>query len=212
MIESGATVTAGSGDVVLRAVNTENDSAKAASKVSGGNVGVGASIALNVIAVNNTRAEIEDTAILTGGHNLILTADSSHSVFTTVKAGAAGGGRGKPCGSGGFYNDNTTARVGGSIEFDPDKKVDVADDTIDLGADYGLKTGDAWVYSSGGGSVIGGLENGKTYYIIKDSGTDHKVRLASSSANAAAGTAVNLLSKGIGKSHSLGLVGSRSWI
>jgi hypothetical protein len=67
VIKSGATVAAGSGDVVLMAVNTQNDASKAASKVSGGNVGVGASIALNVLPVNVTRAEIEDTAILTGG-------------------------------------------------------------------------------------------------------------------------------------------------
>ncbi|MFA5028798.1 MAG: hypothetical protein WC713_13085, partial [Candidatus Methylomirabilota bacterium] len=112
LIQSGATVAAGSGDVVLRAVNTENDSAKAASKVSGGDVGVGASIALNVLAVNVTRAEIEDTAVLTGGNDLTLTADSHHSVWTTVKAGAAGGTAVSPAVAVAYVENDTTARIG----------------------------------------------------------------------------------------------------
>ena len=35
-----------------------------------------------------------------------------------------------------------------------------------LGADHGLKTGDAVVYSKGTGTAIGGLTDGTTYYVI----------------------------------------------
>jgi hypothetical protein len=112
VIKSGATVAAGSGDVVLRAVNTQNDAVKAASKVSGGNVGVGASIALNVLPVDVTRAEIEDTAVLTGGDDLTLVADSHHAVWTTAKAGAAGGTAVSPVVAVAYVENDTTARIG----------------------------------------------------------------------------------------------------
>ncbi|MBV1719790.1 MAG: hypothetical protein KMY51_07260 [Desulfomicrobium sp.] len=112
VIKSGATVAAGSGDVVLMAVNTQNDSVKAASKVSGGNVGVGASIALNVLPVNVTRAEIENTALLTGGDDLTLVADSHHAVWTTAKAGAAGGTAVSPVVAVAYVDNDTTARIG----------------------------------------------------------------------------------------------------
>jgi hypothetical protein len=61
---------------------------------------------------------------------------------------------------------------------------------------HGLSTGQAVVYSNGGGTTVGGLTNGATYFIIKRDNSI--VRLASSAVNAAAGTAVNLTSVGTG--------------
>ena len=113
MIKGGATVTAGSGDIVINAANAEVDGASAIAKVSGsGKVGVGASVALNVIPVNVTRAEIEDGAIISGGHDLSLSSVSGHSVTTYVEAGSAGGTAVSPAVAIDFVKNDTTARVG----------------------------------------------------------------------------------------------------
>ena len=61
---------------------------------------------------------------------------------------------------------------------------------------HGLSTGQAVVYSNGGGTTVGGLTSGSTYFIIKRDASI--VRLASTAANAAAGTAVNLTAVGTG--------------
>ena len=61
---------------------------------------------------------------------------------------------------------------------------------------HGLSTGQAVVYSNGGGTSVGGLTSGSTYFIIKRDNSI--VRLASTAANAAAGTAVNLTAVGTG--------------
>jgi hypothetical protein len=66
---------------------------------------------------------------------------------------------------------------------------------------HGLVTGQAVVYSSGGGSAVGGLTSGSTYFIIKRDSSI--VRLASSAANATAGTAVNLTSTPVSGTHTL---------
>ena len=40
--------------------------------------------------------------------------------------------------------------------------------SINLGTDNGLQTGDTVVYDNGGGSSVGGLTNGQTYYAVMD--------------------------------------------
>ncbi|MCP4167372.1 MAG: DUF4347 domain-containing protein, partial [Chloroflexi bacterium] len=42
----------------------------------------------------------------------------------------------------------------------------VTDDTINLGYTHGFATGDAVVYSSGGGNSIGGIGHGSVYYVV----------------------------------------------
>ncbi len=64
---------------------------------------------------------------------------------------------------------------------------------IDL-PNHGFVTGAAVVYHDGGGTPIGGLVDGQTYYVIAvDS---NHIQLASTSANAAAGTAIAISSTG----------------
>jgi len=63
-------------------------------------------------------------------------------------------------------------------------------------------TGDAVVYTNGGGTSIGGLTSGNTYYVIRvDSNT---IRLALTSADATTNTYINL-TDGVGASHKLTL-------
>lgn len=65
-----------------------------------------------------------------------------------------------------------------------------------------LVTGDAVVYDNGGGTSIGNLTDGNTYYIIKVD--DDSFQLATSSINATNGTYINL-TDGVGSDHTLTL-------
>ncbi|RUT07776.1 hypothetical protein DSM106972_020360 [Dulcicalothrix desertica PCC 7102] len=112
VIKSGANVNAGSGDITLIAANNETDDVKATSDASGGNVGVGASIGMNLLLKNSVRAEIEDNVILSGGGSLTLDAKSERAVTTTVEAGSSGGVAVSPAVSIAIVNNDTTARLG----------------------------------------------------------------------------------------------------
>src|SRR5690606_35759593 len=87
------------------------------------------------------------------------------------------------------------------VAFDRAEKATVGDGTIDLGANHLFQTGDAVRYENGSGSSIGGLTDGKTYFVIK--GEDGKVKLAASREDALAGTAIDLTSTGSGTGHKL---------
>jgi hypothetical protein len=78
--------------------------------------------------------------------------------------------------------------------------VNTTSEVITIGSHW-FSTGDKVVYSNGGGTTIGGLVNNTNYYIIKSSST--AVKLASTYANANAGTAINLSSAGAGSAHTL---------
>lgn len=65
---------------------------------------------------------------------------------------------------------------------------------------HGFSTGNEVRYGAGGGTVIGGLSDGGIYYIIRLSADT--IKLATTSANASAGTAITLTA-GAGTSHSL---------
>ena len=56
-------------------------------------------------------------------------------------------------------------------------------------------------YADGGGTAIGGLTDGTAYFVIKVD--QNNIKLATSSSNAAAGTAINLTSGAAGTSHTL---------
>jgi hypothetical protein len=76
--------------------------------------------------------------------------------------------------------------------------VDLSANTITI-TNHGLVTGNQIVYTNGGGTSIGGLTSGTTYFVIRDSSS--VIRLASSSANALAGTAIDLSTGAVGTSH-----------
>lgn len=83
--------------------------------------------------------------------------------------------------------------------FNAASGVDDSAETITLTA-HGLATGTAVVYSTGGGTTIGGLTNGGTYYVISvDANT---ISLATTKANAEAGTEIDL-TDGVGAAHTL---------
>jgi len=79
----------------------------------------------------------------------------------------------------------------------------LASDTILLRG-TSFETGDAVEYTKSGSSAVTGLTTGTTYYVIRSSGST--IKLATSSSNATAGTAINLTGLGNGTADTLQLV------
>ncbi|TAK65480.1 MAG: hypothetical protein EPO22_04755, partial [Dehalococcoidia bacterium] len=107
-----ATVTLSGGNVSMTATNTTENIVAAKSKAEGGNVGVGAAIAINV-ALNDTFAGIENGERIignTGGFNAAAT--STDTVTTTAEAGAAGDTSVGGAIAIAYVEDATEARIG----------------------------------------------------------------------------------------------------
>ena len=91
IVPAGATVSAGTGDVTLKTLSNEEDTAKADSDAKSGKVGIGASVSVQVLNDYIVRSAIEDGATFSGGAALTISADSHHTVETEDKAGSEGG-------------------------------------------------------------------------------------------------------------------------
>ncbi|RJR48541.1 MAG: calcium-binding protein, partial [Desulfobacteraceae bacterium] len=150
---------------------------------SGGGVSVAAGIAINIATVD-TKAAIPDGGNVTVGGDLSLSAGANSDAAADADGSA-------------------TAMAGKTATFNPATSgvVDTSTETITVGT-HSWRTGDTVVYSAGGGTAIGGLENGKSYYVIT-TGEANKIKLASSPQNASAGTAVDLTGTGAGTGHTL---------
>ena len=94
IVAAGAVVSAGTGNITLIAQNLRADVAAAlgdAALGSGTSIGVGASVALNVLTTNITEAEVANGATLSGaGGTVTLEATSAEAVTAMVTAGSAG--------------------------------------------------------------------------------------------------------------------------
>ena len=78
--------------------------------------------------------------------------------------------------------------------------VSIANDTLTFN-NHRFVTGQKVTYTDGGGTAIGGLTDGTSYFIIKvDQNT---IKLATNASNAASSTAINLTSGAAGGSHTL---------
>jgi len=98
------------------------------------------------------------------------------------------------------YTGVPTVTIGPPVyTFNPATTISIVTETITKA--HSFATGNAVVYATGGGSAIGGLTAGTTYYVIRVD--DNSFKLATSSANATAGTAINLTSTGSGTAHTL---------
>ena len=101
----------------------------------------------------------------------------------------------------GYTTNPTVTFTAPKITFTANStNVNTTSEVITIGSHW-FSTGNKVTYSNGGGTTIGGLVNNTTYYVIKSSST--AVKLASSYANAIAGTQINLSSAGAGSAHTL---------
>ncbi|MDX8451080.1 hypothetical protein, partial [Mesorhizobium captivum] len=98
--------------------------------------------------------------------------------------------------------DGVTVEAGmAEREIEATSTIDLGADTIFVGEQAGLETGEKVVYSNGGGGDIGGLTSGTDYYVIK--GEKGLIQLAASADDADNGVAVDLTSLGSGDAHKL---------
>lgn len=120
-IASGAAVNAGGGNVTLAAANASENTARAVpsedATASGEQVGIGASVAVNVVA-NESRAELADGATLIGGRHLAVMASGAHEAATEAEAGAEGGVAVTPVAAVTVIDNQTTARLGSGNGLD----------------------------------------------------------------------------------------------
>ncbi len=118
-IKSGASVDADGSDsgtdggaVSISADNTAVSAATAKSKVTGSaDVGVGASVPINIVDDFVTHAEIEDTAGVTHADALTVRATSSSTVATLAEAGSAGDVAISPAVAIAIVSPDTTAKI-----------------------------------------------------------------------------------------------------
>lgn len=121
-------------------------------------------------------------------------ASSSGSNVTFTASYAAGTGTGSIVEAGVFNKSSSSV-----IVFDGDNDVDSASNVITK-ASHGFTTGYKVTYTDGGGTAVVGLIDGGTYYVIRLSA--NTLKLASSYANAVAGTAI-AITDGLGSNHKL---------
>jgi hypothetical protein len=124
----------------------------------------------------------------------VTSATASGSNVTFTATFPAGSGTGSLVEAGIFNKDESSVLI-----FDGDTAVDDGSHEITY-TSHGLVTGDKITYTDGGGTAISGLTDGGTYYVIRvDANT---LQLASSAANATAGTEIGITS-GIGSNHKI---------
>ncbi len=115
LIQGGATVNAGGASVQLKAQDNTSTTASATPSdggtTSGGKVGIGASVAINIVG-NRTTAEVQDTAIVNAPGDVTLDASSTHAVTTQAEAGSEGGVAITPSVALAVVSNSTTARLG----------------------------------------------------------------------------------------------------
>jgi len=154
---------------------------------------------------------VDTTEINVGGDNVtnvaVATAGSGYveAPGVSFSGGAGSGAAATATISGGVVTAVTVTNVGSSytsaptvtiqvpVLTVPTSAVTIASDTIAY-TGHGQSTGAAVVYNNGGGTSITGLTSGTTYYVIAASANTFKV--ATSAANATAGTAVDLTGTG----------------
>ena len=111
------------------------------------------------------------------------------------------------------YIGNATVTAGGldieategtrTLAFDPATAVDTVKDTLNAGQ-TNLRTGDSVTYHNGGGTSVGGLVDGTTYYVNVQA--DHSLKLYDTGEDATAGAATGLVALtagATGTAHSL---------
>ncbi|MEX0958002.1 MAG: LEPR-XLL domain-containing protein, partial [Burkholderiales bacterium] len=83
----GSILNLGTSDLQITAGNSSDARAEATANSDGANTGVGVSVGINIATNNDTRAVIEDGAVLTGGNDVTLSATGSHEVDTLATGG-----------------------------------------------------------------------------------------------------------------------------
>ncbi len=227
-IASGANVTA-DGDVIDKAISDEDIKSISASIAGGGSNAIAINAGVSVYNFT-TRAAIApngtDTAtVAADGSVVVNAADTTNldvisgnlTVSGSTSVGAAAGVTVITKTTEAFLGPHADVTALGTranvtvdsgqfgvsytnTSFDPSTAVNSTADTINLGYNHGLQTGDKVVYYNDGGTNINGLTDGQVYYAIVVNSTT--IKLATSYDYAKAGTAINISNTGVeGRAH-----------
>jgi hypothetical protein len=156
----------------------------------GGTAGIAGSATVEVIG-ETSKAHVDGGAQV----NVETTPNSAQGVnihatnSTRVIAGAGGVGGGGAVGVGagidvGVITKDTEAYIAdasSTTHYFGTTAVDTLADAIHVGANTPLHNGDSVVYHNGGGTSIGGLADGTTYYVIKSDPQATEIQLAATS-------------------------------
>ncbi len=93
------------------------------------------------------------------------------------------------------FNNPTTLPDATTLNINPGSDVTVSGDAIHFASPDGLTTGQEVVYSSGGGTSIGGLTSGQSYYVIVLD--PYTIKLAATYDDAVSGTPVQVSVAGV---------------
>jgi hypothetical protein len=152
---------------------------------------------MNYMAIGDaaTAASLPQTTLVNELSRVTTSAASATGVNVTFSGlFPAGSGTGSIVEAGIFNQDETAV-----LTFDG--ATDVDSNTITY-INHGLSTGDKVTYTNGGGTSVGGLTTGSTYYIVKL--TNNTFKLAASYLDAIAGSPVTLtLTDGVGVNHKI---------
>jgi len=139
--------------------------------------------ALSQTTLVNELSRVTTTSATTSGSNVTFTATFG-----------AGSGTGSIVEAGIFNKSSSSVVI-----FDGDNDLNASNNRITK-TSHGFTTGDKITYTDGGGTTVGGLIDGGTYFIIRiDANT---IKLATTYANAVAGTAI-AITDGAGANHKL---------
>ncbi len=165
-IAANSQVSAGGGSVLVGSSDASSVTTEAlpvaGSVATGGKVGVGASVALSIVA-NRSTALIDTGASLTGAGSLSVTASGAYDVTTTASAGSAGGVSITPSVAVAVVTNRTAAQIDAAASGSPgaehvvggpaDRRV-VAGDGNDIGLGHGGgRLGRGWRGDRGCGGV-----------------------------------------------------------
>ena len=96
--------------------------------------------------------------------------------------------------------ETTNATAFAAKTFDGSTAVSSLNDTITI-TSHGFETGTPVMYTDGGGTAPGSLIDGTVYFVIRDDA--NTIKLATTEANAIAGTDIDIASGGTGSAHKL---------
>ncbi|MEO0465166.1 MAG: LEPR-XLL domain-containing protein, partial [Pseudomonadota bacterium] len=187
-----------------------------------GSLAVAAAIAINIHSTQ-VLAELSDGITVTASETVDLRATGNQDAWAEATGEAADGGNGT-VGAAVALNvtdadvlartndtdissDGVTVLAGmdtseTALSVDTAQAVNFEYDTIFLGEDHGLSTGDEVTYAQGtGGTAIGGLTDATPYFVIEDE--DGRIKLAASAQDATDGNAIDLADQGMGDEHTL---------
>lgn len=144
---------------------------------------------LHSITVTNGGSGYGAVPTVTVSGSATATAHVTGGVVTSITVDNIGSG----------YVSPPSITIAAPVKTFASANVNVTTNEITLANIY--STGTAVVYSNGGGTSIAPLVNGTTYYVIATSGS--VIKLATSSTNATAGTAIDITGVGTGSAHTL---------